>query len=60
MNGLGGLNKSAHGVVVSLVQLQLPVRRCPAQSARCTLAVPPWVGRTEDCVTHIAALQSCA
>lgn len=25
MSGLGGLNKSTHGVVVGLVQLQLPV-----------------------------------
>lgn len=25
MNGLGGLNKSEHGVGIGLVQLQLPV-----------------------------------
>ena len=25
MSGLGGLNKSAYGVVIGLVQLQLPV-----------------------------------
>ena len=25
MNGLGGLNKSPNGVVIGLVQLQLPV-----------------------------------
>jgi len=31
MNGLGGLNKSPHGVVVGLVQLQLPVVETPAQ-----------------------------
>jgi formamidase len=31
MSGLGGLNKSAHGVVVGLVQLQLPVVETPAQ-----------------------------
>ena len=31
MSGLGGLNKSAHGVVVGLVQLQLPVVDTPAQ-----------------------------
>src|SRR5204862_1895680 len=29
-SGLGGLNKSAHGVVVGLVQLQLPVIENPA------------------------------
>ena len=31
MNGLGGLNKSPQGVVVGLVQLQLPVVDTPAQ-----------------------------
>ena len=31
MSGLGGLNKSPHGVVVGLVQLQLPVVETPAQ-----------------------------
>ncbi|MBV8032246.1 MAG: formamidase [Betaproteobacteria bacterium] len=30
MNGLGGLNKSPHGVVIGLVQLQLPVVKTPA------------------------------
>ncbi len=33
MSGLGGLNKSAHGVVMGLVQLQLPVVDTPAQLA---------------------------
>ncbi|MEO7549225.1 MAG: formamidase [Ramlibacter sp.] len=33
MTGLGGLNKSRHGVVVGLVQLQLPVVETPAQLA---------------------------
>jgi len=33
MNGLGGLNKSANGVVLGLVQLQLPVVETPAQLA---------------------------
>ncbi|RZJ11105.1 MAG: formamidase [Haliea sp.] len=32
-SGLGGLNKSKHGVVVGLVQLQLPVVETPAQLA---------------------------
>ena len=31
MTGLGGLNKSKHGVVMGLVQLQLPVVDTPAQ-----------------------------
>jgi len=31
MSGLGGLNKSPHGVVIGLVQLQLPVVETPAQ-----------------------------
>ena len=31
MSGLGGLNKSPNGVVVGLVQLQLPVVDTPAQ-----------------------------
>ena len=30
MNGLGGLNKSPHGVVIGLVQLQLPVVDTPS------------------------------
>ena len=38
MNGLGGINKSAHGVVLGMVQLQLPVVATPddlaAQTAR--------------------------
>ncbi len=33
MSGLGGLNKSAHGVVMGLVQLQLPVVDTPVQLA---------------------------
>ena len=33
MNGLGGLNRSPNGVVVGLVQLQLPVVATPAQLA---------------------------
>ena len=33
MSGLGGLNKSSHGVVMGLVQLQLPVVETPEQLA---------------------------
>ena len=36
MNGLGGLNKSPHGVVLGLVQLQLPVVATRADLARQT------------------------
>ena len=31
MSGLGGLNKTANGVVIGLVQLQLPVVETPAR-----------------------------
>jgi formamidase len=34
MNGLGGLNKSPEGVVIGLVQLQLPVVATPQDLAR--------------------------
>ena len=36
MNGLGGLNKSPEGVVIGLVQLQLPVVVTRADLARQT------------------------
>ncbi len=36
MSGLGGLNKSPHGVVLGLVQLQLPVVNTPADLAQQT------------------------
>jgi formamidase len=36
MNGLGGLNKSPNGVVVGVVQLQLPVIETPSDIARQT------------------------
>ena len=36
MNGLGGLNKSSHGVVIGLVQLQLPVVETPSEVRRQT------------------------
>ena len=34
MSGLGGLNKSPHGLVIGLVQSQLPVVQTPADLAR--------------------------
>ena len=45
MSGLGGLNKSAHGVVVGLVQLQLPVVDTPAQLAAQTQRICDMVGK---------------
>ena len=45
MNGLGGLNKSPQGVVVGLVQLQLPVVDTPAQLRPRPNASPGWWAR---------------
>ena len=45
MNGLGGLNKSASGVVIGLVQLQLPVVETPAQLAAQTHRICELVGK---------------
>ena len=47
MSGLGGLNKSPNGVVIGLVQLQLPVVATPADLAKhdCILG-PGLSGRT--------------
>ena len=45
MSGLGGLNKSKHGVVVGLVQLQLPVVETPAQLAAQTHRICDLVGK---------------
>jgi formamidase len=45
MTGLGGLNKSPQGVVVGLVQLQLPVVDTPAQLAAQTQRICDLVGK---------------
>jgi formamidase len=45
MSGLGGLNKSPQGVVVGLVQLQLPVVDTPAQLAAQTQRICEMVGK---------------
>jgi len=45
MTGLGGLNKSAHGVVMGLVQLQLPVVETPAQLAAQTQRICAMVAK---------------
>ena len=45
MSGLGGLNKSAHGVVLGLVQLQLPVVKTPQDLAAQTQRVCDMVAK---------------
>src|SRR5579864_7367181 len=45
MNGLGGLNKSPEGVVIGLVQLQLPVVATKADLARQTDRIVTMVGK---------------
>ena len=45
MNGLGGLNKSPEGVVIGLVQLQLPVVVTKADLARQTERIVTMVGK---------------
>jgi len=45
MNGLGGLNKSDNGVVIGMVQLQLPVVVTPADLAAQTQKIVDMVGK---------------
>lgn len=45
MNGLGGLNKSPNGVVLGMVQLQLPVVEAPDDLARQTEKIVAMVGK---------------
>ena len=45
MSGLGGLNKSPNGVVIGLVQLQLPVVETPAQLAAQAGRIVAMVGK---------------
>jgi len=45
MSGLGGLNKSPDGVVIGLVQLQLPVVETPEQLAAQTARIVEMVGK---------------
>ncbi len=47
MNGLGGLNKSPEGVVLGMVQLQLPVVATPDDLARQTARVVDMVGKAK-------------
>lgn len=48
MSGLGGLNKSPDGVVLGLVQLQLPVVKTPADLARQTAKVCAMVAKAKN------------
>src|ERR1700734_1779465 len=45
MNGLGGLNKAPNGVVVGVVQLQLPVIATPADLAAQARKIAATVGK---------------
>jgi formamidase len=45
MNGLGGLNKTPDGVVIGLVQLQLPVVATPADLSAQTARIVAMVGK---------------
>ena len=45
MSGLGGLNKSSNGVVLGMVQLQLPVVETPEQLAAQTRRIVDMVGK---------------
>src|SRR5471032_66695 len=47
MSGLGGLNKSANGVVMGLVQLQLPVVKTPADLAAQTQKICAMVAKAK-------------
>src|SRR6185295_9160060 len=47
MNGLGGLNKAPNGVVIGLVQLQLPVVVMPGDLARQTEKIVDMVGKAK-------------
>jgi formamidase len=45
MSGLGGLNKSPNGVVIGLVQLQLPTVETPDDLAQQTQKIVYMVGK---------------
>ena len=45
MSALGGLNKTPNGVVIGVVQLQLPVVATPDQLAAQTLCIVAMVGK---------------
>src|SRR5262245_3223487 len=47
MSGLGGLNKAPNGVVIGLVQLQLPLVATPADLVRQTEKIVGLVGKAK-------------
>ena len=47
MSGLGGLNKSPNGVVIGLVQLQLPAIATPADVAHQTQTIVAMVSKAK-------------
>jgi formamidase len=53
MSGLGGLNKSPHGVVLGLVQLQVPVVQTPADLARQTAKICAMVAKARRNSPHM-------
>lgn len=53
MNGLGGLNKSPQGLVLGLVQLQLPVVDTPAQLAAQAQRIVDVVGKAKSSYPHM-------
>ena len=57
MSGLGGLNKSKNGVVIGLVQLQLPTVATPDQLAAQTAGICELVGKARRNMATYAAEQ---
>lgn len=53
MNGLGGLNKSPQGLILGLVQLQLPVVDTPTQLAAQTQRIVDMVGKAKSSYPHM-------
>ena len=45
MNGLGGLNKSSEGIVIGMVQLQLPIVKTTTDLAEQTQKIVEMVGK---------------
>ena len=45
MNGLGGLNKSSEGIVIGMVQLQLPIVKTTTDLAEQTQKIVELVGK---------------
>jgi len=52
MNGLGGLNKSEHGVVIGMVQLQLPLSMDINPEIMCRMDGPEVAAFKSACIQH--------